>query len=110
MLMEDFSGLQDALSSNVTNSVTSSVQDELGKIMAWLVVPSIIITVVFVVLYLLHMLRRRKIENAILEIRDILREIKLAGVTPAQPWPAVKEKAPVPKTAHPDDQTNEITP
>ncbi len=88
MAMEDITGLQDALTNNVTSTVTSSVQDELGKIMAWLVMPSIIITVVFVVLYLLHVLRRRKIENAILEMRDILREMKLAGVTPAKPWPA----------------------
>lgn len=109
--MEDITGLQDALSSNVTNSVTSSVQDELGKIIAWLVVPSIIITVVFVVLYVLHMLRRRKIENAILEMRDILRDMKLAGATPAKPWPKPETEpaAVLSSPEKPDDPNNTPT-
>ncbi len=92
----DITSLQDALGTNVTNNVNSSIQDELGKIITWTVIPSIILTIVIIVLYVLHSLRRRKIENAILEIRDSLRDIKLTQVTPAEPWP---QPEPTPSSA-----------
>lgn len=86
-MVMDITELQNALNTNVTNGVSSGIQDQLGKIIAWTVIPSIIITIVIVVLYVLHSLRRRKIENAILEIRDSLRDMKLAQVAPAETWP-----------------------
>lgn len=93
----DITSLQNALGTNVTNSVNTSIQDELGKLIAWTVIPSIILTIVIIVLYVLHSLRRRKIENAILEIRDSLRDIKLTQVAPAEPWPT-PEATPSPAT------------
>jgi len=92
----DITELQNALNTNVTNGVSSGIQDQLGKIIAWTVIPSIILTIVIVVLYVLHSLRRRKIENAILEIRDSLRDMKLAQVSPAQMWPKPEPAAPAP--------------
>lgn len=83
--MYDTNSLQQALNTNVTNSVTSGIQDQLGKIFALIVIPSIIITLVLIILYLLHVLRRRKIENAILEIRDTLRDSKLPQASPVEP-------------------------
>ena len=106
MLMYDLQSLQDALGTNVTDSVTSGIQSQIDKIIAWIVVPSIILTLLVLLLYVLHMLRRRKIENAILEIRDTLRDIKLAQVAPAKPaYPAdtlkPAEKPDVPESATP---------
>ena len=86
MLM-DITEVQNLLNTNVTNGVSSGIQDQLGKIIAWTVIPSIVLTLVIIVLYVLPSLRRRKIENAILEIRDSLRDMKLAAVAPAEPWP-----------------------
>lgn len=83
--MDDLDSLQQALSGSVTNSVNSGIQDQLGKLIAWVVVLSIILTVIILVLYILHMLRRRKLENAIFEIRDTLRDMKLAQVSHGVP-------------------------
>ena len=98
--MYDFDALKDTLNSNVSTSVSSGIEDQLNKLIVWLVIPSIVLTVLIIVLYTVHMLRRRKIENAILEIRDTLREIKLTQVTPAKPWPE-------PDTSNVDTTTQE---
>ncbi len=94
MVMEDLTSLQNTLNDNITKGVTTGIQDQLEKLIAFIVVPSIILTVVIIVLYVLHTLRRRKIENAILEIRDSLREIKLAQVAPAKAVTQPSESTP----------------
>lgn len=88
--MYDLDSLQQTLNTNVTNSVTAGIEDQISKIMLWIVVPTIILSVLILVLYVLHVLRRRKIENAILDIRDTLREMKLdrlpaPSYVPAEP-------------------------
>ena len=108
--MEDLTQLENTLS----NNVTSSIQNEISKLMAWFIVPSIILTLLVILLYLLHVLRRRKIENAILEMRDVLREMKLAAVTPVQPRPQQEQAVTVPAqttteatiTTNPDSTTS----
>lgn len=107
--MYDIKSLQDALNTNVTNTVTTGLQDQLNKIIAWIVIPTLVLTVAIIVIYVVHMLRRRKIENAILEIRDTLREIKFAQTTPAQPWPAAKDISLETKTSQPVDPITETT-
>ena len=91
--MYDIKSLQDALNTNVSNTVTTGLQDQLNKIIAWIVIPTLVLTVAIIVIYVVHMLRRRKIENAILEIRDILREIKLDQIA-SKPRPDTPPTAP----------------
>ena len=108
MLM-DITEVQNLLNTNVTNGVSSGIQDQLSKIIAWTVIPSIVLTLVIIVLYVLHSLRRRKIENAILEIRDSLHDMKLAQVAPAEPWPKPEPAAPV-DTASPEIASVDLEP
>lgn len=79
----DYTSLQQTFTDNLTSGVTSGVQDQLGKIMAWVVIPSIILTVIILLAYILHLIHRHKVDKAIFEIRDMLREMKSAGTFPA---------------------------
>ncbi len=44
--------------------------------MNWLLIGSTVLTVIFLILYIAHIIRRHKLEKAIFEIRDLLRDIK----------------------------------
>ena len=81
--------IQDLL--NWSNSVNSGLPSfDINKLIAWLVVPSIVLTVIFCLWVVANMWHRRRVEKAIFEIRDILREMKLAQqhpIAPAQPQP-----------------------
>lgn len=61
------------LTQDLTNNVTSDLPDSL---LVWFLVPSIIITVLFLVVFISGIIRRRRVENAIFEIRDLLQEIR----------------------------------
>jgi uncharacterized protein YoxC len=51
----------------------SNVTDQL---VTRFLIPSIVVTLLFLVIYIAHIVRRRKLENAIFEIRDTLREMQ----------------------------------
>lgn len=51
-------------------SVTSDITDMLFQ---WLVIPSLIFMVVIVAIYSMRAARRHRVENAIFEIRDLLK-------------------------------------
>lgn len=93
--MYDLDSLQQALNTNVTDSVSSGVQDQLGKLIAWVLIPSIILTLIILIAYIAHIVHRHKVDKAIFEIRDTLREMKLKNIpnapapTPLQPPAAV---------------------
>lgn len=101
MHMYDIQSLQDSFNTKLTDSVSSGIQDQISQIIAWTVIPSIIITVVIIVLYVLHTVRRRKVENAILEIRDTLRDIKLLQARP----PESQQNADDPAVTTPHEST-----
>ncbi len=61
------------LTQDLTNNVTSDLPDSL---LVWFLVPSIIITLLFLVVFISGIIRRRRVENAIFEIRDLLQEIR----------------------------------
>jgi len=84
----DYTSLQQNLTDNLTNGVTSGVQDQLGKLMAWVVIPSVILTVIILVAYIVHLVHRHKVDKAIFEIRDTLREMKRAGLSSDTPRPS----------------------
>jgi len=71
--------------SSLMPDLTSSITDMLAPFI-WL---SVALTVVFIVFYAMSMLRRRKVENAILDLQKILHEMnerdKSRGSTPAVP-------------------------
>lgn len=69
----DTTSLQDLLNSTGTGATSSTTTDQ---IMNWLFISSIVFTVVFLIVYIAHIMHRRKVENAILEIRDILRDMR----------------------------------
>lgn len=70
--MEDISQLLNS----ETNSTTADITNQVMQLMAWIIIPSVILTIIVVVFFVLYMLRKRKIENAIFEIRDILRDMQ----------------------------------
>lgn len=65
-----------SLTQNVTQDVTQNVTDSMQNAFMFLLVPSIIISVLFLLFFIMHALRRRRVDNAILEIRDILRTMQ----------------------------------
>lgn len=79
--MDDISQL---LNSDPTGTTTSDIASQVTQILAWVIVPSVILTIIVIIFLVLYMLRKRKIENAIIEIRDILREMKSQQSAPAQ--------------------------
>lgn len=60
------------LTQELTNNVTSDLPDSL---LVWFLVPSIIITLLFLVVFISGIIRRRRVENAIFEIRDMLEDL-----------------------------------
>lgn len=60
------------LTQDLTNNVTSDLPDSL---LVWFLVPSIIITLLFLVVFISGIIRRRRVENAIFEIRDMLEDL-----------------------------------
>ena len=60
------------LTQDFTNNVTSDLSDSL---FFWFLVPSIIITLLFLVVFISGIIRRRRVENAIFEIRDMLEDL-----------------------------------
>jgi uncharacterized membrane protein len=60
------------LTQDLTNNVTSDLPDSL---LVWFLVPSIIITLLFLVVFISGIIRRRRVENAIFEIRDLLEDL-----------------------------------
>ena len=77
--------------------VTASITDMLAPIL-WL---SVVMTVVFVVLYVSSIVRRRKVENAVLNIQKTLHELNerdKARSTPTSPPAPTSHGAVIAKT------------
>jgi hypothetical protein len=68
------------LTQDLTNNVTSDLSDSL---FFWFLVPSIIIALLFLVVFISGIIRRRRVENAIFEIRDLLEDILDTQLVPA---------------------------
>lgn len=84
--MNDLNQLQELL--NGSNSVNSGLNGfDVNKLIAWLVIPSIVLTVIICLVFIVSMVQRWRVERAIFEIRDTLREMKLAQQHPIDPKP-----------------------
>lgn len=75
--MNDITSLQQTLTDSLTSNVTSNVQGELHKLMALVLIPSIVLTIIVLAVYVAHIVHRHKVDKAIFEIRDTLREMKV---------------------------------
>jgi hypothetical protein len=64
----DMNILTQDLTTNVTSDLTS-------KVVTWFLVPSLVFTVLLLVVIISSSVRRRRVENAIFEIRDLLEDI-----------------------------------
>ena len=66
--------LQQSLAEDV-HGITTGIQEQIAKMILWIVIPLIIVTILVLLLYILRLMRHRKVENAIFEIRDTLHEM-----------------------------------
>ena len=81
--MDELSNFEQLINGNSTSLTEAEITGLISQMMLWFMVPLILISIVFLVLFILHSIRRRKLENAILEIRDILRDMNMAIQTPS---------------------------
>lgn len=74
---------------DIGNQLTSSITDMLGPVI-WL---SVALTIVFIVLYISAMIRRRKVENAVLDMQKLLHEMNERDKARSQsPTPSLPPK------------------
>lgn len=55
---------------------TVDITGMLTQLMLWTILPTIIFGIIFLIVYIMRSIRRRKVENAIFEIRDLLRTMQ----------------------------------
>jgi hypothetical protein len=72
----DMNMLTQDLTTNVTSDLTS-------KVVTWFLVPSLVFTVLLLAVIISSSVRRRRVENAIFEIRDLLEDILDTQLVPA---------------------------
>ncbi len=82
------------VTTDITTDITQNITDQLIDAFSWIIIPSLIITIVLVVLFIYRSIRRYKLEKAIFEIRDTLREIKLSQQPPASQPDVTDENTP----------------
>lgn len=87
--MENLDNLRQSLSSDITTDVTTNISDiitrQLADMFSWIVLPSIIIALAIFAIYVFRSIRRYRLEKAIFEIRDLLRDIKQLQTPRADP-------------------------
>ncbi len=66
----------DELNQYVQTTVGDATTDIVNMLVQYLVVPTIIFMVLFLVVYIIKSVHRHRVDSAILEIRDILRDSK----------------------------------
>ena len=82
------------VTTDITTDITQNITDQLIDALSWIIIPSLLITTVLVVLFIYRSIRRYKLEKAIFEIRDTLREIKLSQQPPAKQTDITAENTP----------------
>jgi len=74
-----------ALLQSMTTSTNGGTSDTLKQLLAWTVVPSIVFFGAFLVYFAFHIIHRHRVDKAIFEIRDNLREMKARQTINANP-------------------------
>jgi hypothetical protein len=85
----------DTLNSIEQSLANGSSSDAIQQLLAWTVVPSLVFFAAFLVYFAFHIIHRHRVDKAIFEIRDNLREIKARQTINANPsTPPVAEENP----------------
>lgn len=113
--MESFEALQKSISDDITSNVTSDVTDTISEtvtnqlydMFSWIIMPAIILVVLLIAVQAYRMFRHYRLEKAIFEIRDTLREMKKSQsngmpTPPSVSAGTVTEPAPVSNPSQPD--------
>lgn len=87
-LMNELTNLQQALSTNISDTTNAAISDTINQLIGWTLIPSLIFLGLFLVLYIIRSVHRHKVDKAVFEIRDTLREMK------AQQLPDTKQPTP----------------
>ena len=116
--MESFEALQKSISDDITSNVTSDVTDTISEtvtnqlydMFSWIIMPAIILVVLLIAVQAYRMFRHYRLEKAIFEIRDNLREMKQAQSAPPRTPPSASaslttDPAAVPNSAQTDTPT-----
>lgn len=81
--MEDLSEIEQLINGGPSGLTEAFFTDLISQMFLWILLPSILISIVILVLYIVHSVRRRKLENALFEIRDILRDMHTSNTATA---------------------------
>ncbi len=94
--MDTINQVQQSLTTDLTSTVTSTINDQVTKLAEQFLIPSLIVSLVILVVYITRIMHRHKVDKAIFEIRDMLREMKLQqNIAPTQiTQPIVEALAP----------------
>lgn len=92
LLLGNDNGTTNGAGAELTD-ITASISDALGPII-WL---SVAVTIIFVALYLSSIMRKRKVENAILDIQKTLHEMNERDKARSAPRPMPAPQAPAEK-------------
>lgn len=79
--MNELTSLQQLLSTNDTATDISS--NIINQLLGWTLIPSLIFLGLFLLLYVIRSIHRHKVDKAIFEIRDMLRESRATNPAPS---------------------------
>lgn len=74
--MDELNQLLNGTTGGTSTTTTTDIANQINTVVMWTVVPTIIFGIIFLVMYILRINRRRKVENAIFEIRDLLKTMQ----------------------------------
>jgi hypothetical protein len=78
--MDQLTSLQQSLSSgNLSGDISSTI---INQLLGWILVPYLVVLALILVLYIMRAVHRRKVDNAVFEIRDMLREMRASSSVP----------------------------
>jgi hypothetical protein len=87
--MNELTNLQQALSTNISDTTNAAISDTMNQLISWTLIPSLIFLGLFLLLYIIRSVHRHKVDKAVFEIRDMLREMRAeksdVTTTPADP-------------------------
>ena len=81
--MDELTQLLDASGGGVTTN--TDILNQINQLIVWLIIPLVVFTTLFLIMYTMRTIRRRRVENAIFEIRDLLRTMQPPQNSPTSP-------------------------
>jgi hypothetical protein len=85
--MDELNQLLNGTTGGTSTTTTTDIANQINTVVIWTIVPTVIFAVIFLVIYILRVNRRRKVENAIFEIRDLLKTMQPPQIPAPHPQP-----------------------